>query len=167
DRLHENRARGLLARGDVAGALREAETAQTVLPGNIGLAAHLVPELAKLGRSAEADRIYAAAAEAQDKLYRTYPDSPLVHNERAWLAARCRGDLAAALEHARQATKLAPRQAGYHDTLAEVYFQRGEAERALETIGRGLELEPKNTYFVQQKRRFQAGDRDAPLPQGR
>ncbi len=166
-RLHDNRARGLLARGDVEGALHAAETAQAVLPGSVGLAAHLVPELVKRSRTAEADRIYAAAAEAQDKLCRDYPDGPLFHNERAWLAARGRRDLDAALGHARKAAELAPRQGGYHDTLAEVYFQRGETRRALEEIGRALELEPKNTYFAQQKRRLEAGDRDAPLPEGR
>ncbi|HTM22809.1 MAG TPA: tetratricopeptide repeat protein, partial [Kofleriaceae bacterium] len=89
------------------------------------------------------------------------------HNNRAWLAARCRRDLDTALEHARKAIELDPKRAGNRETLAEVHFQRGERAAALECINQCLAREPKNTYFARQKRRFEAGDPAAPLPEAR
>lgn len=52
------------------------------------------------------------------------------------------------------------------DTLAEVLFQRGDAERALDTIDRAIELAPGVSYFVEQRHRFR-GERardDRPDP---
>jgi tetratricopeptide (TPR) repeat protein len=167
NRLYSDRARGLLARGDVEGAVREAAAAHATLPGHTAPAVYLVPELVKLNRTPEAEKVYGAVAGVLDKLCRDHPASALFHNNRAWLAARCRRDLNAALDHARKAVELAPRQAGYRETLAETHFQRGERDQAIESIDQCLELDPKNTYYAKQKRRIEGGDRAAPLPEGR
>jgi tetratricopeptide (TPR) repeat protein len=165
-RLEADRARGLLAKGDVVGAVQAATAAQSILPGDISLATRLVPELARRGLTAEADRVYGAAAPVQDKLCRDWPASAAFHNGRAWLAACCRRDLDDALAHARKATELVPERAGYRETLAEIHFQRGERDAALERIQQCLTMEPKNAYFAKQKQRFEAGDRMAPVPEG-
>jgi tetratricopeptide (TPR) repeat protein len=156
-----------LARGDVEGALREAAAAQELLPGQSSPAIYLVPELARQNRAADADKVYDAAAAEQDRLCRDWPNSALFHNNRAWLAARCRRDLDGAVEHARKAVELAPKAAGYRETLAEAYFQRGERDAALERIKQALELDPKNSYYAKQRQRIEAGDRAAPVPEGR
>ncbi|HEY1377733.1 MAG TPA: hypothetical protein VGF55_13120, partial [Gemmataceae bacterium] len=157
------RARGLLAAGDVAGAVREAEAAEALLPGSDEPAESLVPGLAKAGHAAEADRLYAAPAAVLDRLCKDYPQSAGFHNDRAWLAARCRRDLDPALEHARKAVELAPSSANIRATLAEVLFQRGEQAAAVAEIKRCVELEPKSEVYAKRLRRIESGDRDAPV----
>jgi Flp pilus assembly protein TadD len=164
-RMASDRSRGLLAAGDVAGAVREADAAVALLPGHSEPAAHLVSDLAKTGHTAEADRLYAATATALDRLCKDYPESGEFHNNRAWLAARCRRDLDTAVDHARKATQLMPASASYRETLAEVLFQRGDKAASVAEIAKCIELEPKVPYYRKQRQRMEAGDRAAPLPE--
>jgi tetratricopeptide (TPR) repeat protein len=166
-RLEANRARGLLAKGDIEPALQAATAAETILPGTTSPAEFIVPELAKRGRSADADKLYHTAAGVLDKLCTDYPASAEFRNRRAWLAARCRRDLPAAKELAQKATSLQPTSAPYLETLAEVCFQSGDKAGALAAIGKAIELEPKSRTWTSQKTRFEAGDPTAPLPEGR
>ena len=54
---------------------------------------------------------------------------------------------------------------GWYDrTLAEVHFQRGDKDKAIELMKKCLELEPANRYFKKQAQRFEAGDPKAKLP---
>jgi tetratricopeptide (TPR) repeat protein len=160
-----HRARGLLAAGDAAGAVRETEAAAAMLPGSDEPAVFVVPELAKRGHAAEADRLYAAPARVLDKLCKNYPQSAEFLNNRAWLAARCRRDLDRAVELARKAVELEPKRASWRDTLAEALFQRGDKAAAVAEIKRCVELEPADAYFAKQRARMEAGDKDAPVPE--
>ena len=164
-RLANYRAQGLLAKGDVPGAVREAEAALALLPGADEPITMLVPELTKRGHAAEADRLYAMAATEQNRLCKEYPQSAEFRNNRAWLAARCRRDLDSAVADGRKAVELEPAHANYRETLAEVLFQRGDKTAAIDEIKRCIESEPKNMYFAKQRARMEAGDRDAPLPE--
>jgi tetratricopeptide (TPR) repeat protein len=163
-RLASQRARALLAQGDVVGSVREAEAALALLPG-IDPADVLVPQLAKAGHTAEADRVYAAAAVVCDRLCKDYPQSAEFLNERAWLGASCRRDLEAATDAARKAVELEPNHANFHDTLAEVLFQRGDKDGALAEVKKCVELAPANTRYPKLRARIEAGDRAAPLPE--
>jgi tetratricopeptide (TPR) repeat protein len=163
-RLANYRAQGLLAKGDIAGAVHEAEVALGYLPGHSEPATALVPELAKRGHTAEADQVYAAAAAAEDRLCKDYPQSAEFRNNRAWLAARCRRDPDLALDHSRKAVELEPAHANYRETLAEVLFQRGDKAAAVAEIKRCIELDPKNTYYAKQRARMEAGDPTAAVP---
>lgn len=159
------RARAALAAGRLEEALAHARACLDLSPGNITVAILLVPELAKRGRTADADSLYARAAAPHVRLCREYPQGALFHNDRAWLAACCRRDLDAALAHARQALELEPHSNSYRDTLAEVYFQRGETAKALELMRECLRTEPQRSYFAKQLRRFEAGDPSVPPPE--
>jgi tetratricopeptide (TPR) repeat protein len=75
-----------------------------------------------------------------------------------------RRDLDAALDHATQATKLAPDNPGYLDTLAEIHFQRGDKDKAIAALKKCIAMDPKRTYFTKQLKRFEAGDPKAELP---
>ena len=57
-------------------------------------------------------------------------------------------------------------RAGYQDTLGEVYFQRGDKDKALAAARRSAELEPKSDYYKKQIKRIEAGDPKADLPPG-
>src|SRR5207248_7350672 len=107
--------------------------------------------------------LFAKTFAAHQALCKDYPRCAWAHNGLAWLAARCRRQLDAALSHARQAVGLAPDHAGYLDTLAEVQFQRGERDEALRLMRRCIALAPRRAYFRHQLKRFEAGDRSAEI----
>lgn len=162
--MHAHRARAALASGSLGIVKMEADSCLSLTPGNLEVALALVPELDRRGQKKDADELYTRVAGAYSRLCGEFPRSPLVHNAAAWLAAGCRRDLDAAIEHARTAVAQAPKNAGFLDTLAEVHFQRGEQAKAVELMNKCLTLEPRNTYFAKQLRRFEVGDRDAPVP---
>jgi len=76
------------------------------------------------------------------------------HNQLAWAAAKCRRELDEALKHARRAVELEPDNTASLDTLAETHYQRGEYEKAIETINKCMELEPKDPHHAAQLERF-------------
>ena len=53
---------------------------------------------------------------------------------------------------------MAPEEAAYHDTLAEVRFQRGEREAAVAAATRAAELAPANKLFAARLKHFQNDD---------
>lgn len=158
------RARAALADSQLDTVRAEADACLALTPGNLDLAILLVPELAKRGRAADADALYARSQGAYEDLCKAHPTSAFAHNSAAWLAACCRRDLDAALTHAQKATELSPQFAGYRDTLAEVHFQRGDKATAIALIKECQRMEPANQYFAKQLQRFEAGDASIPPP---
>jgi hypothetical protein len=157
-RVHVYRARMLLEQGKVEEALKEAHVCSEFLTGDTRLAIMLVPELEKRGRPADADKLYEADSHALLQASADYPRGAQIHNNLAWLAVRCRRQLDLAVEHARKAVELAPETSGYFDTLAETYFQRGDKDKAIETMKKCIALEPKRDYYQRQLKRMEAGD---------
>ena len=166
-RLEANRARGLLAKGEIEPALQAATAAETILPGTTSPAEYLVPEFAKRGRAADADKVYHAACDVLDKLCTDYPQSAEFRNRRAWLAARCHRDLPAAKELAQKATALPSRARRPFRNIGGGLLSKRRQSGALAAIGKAIELEPKNRNWTSQQTRFEAGDPNAPLPEGR
>jgi tetratricopeptide (TPR) repeat protein len=162
--IHRLRARALAAAGRLDEAKREADFCESLLPGNIDLAIHVVPELEKRGQKKEADDRFTHTLQLHEKLCGDYPRSAWAHNNLAWLCACCRRNLDGALEHARKAVELAPDQTGYLDTLAEVHFQRGDRDRAIEAMKKCLAKDGKNSYYRKQLKRFEAGDNSVEVP---
>ncbi|HMF10739.1 MAG TPA: hypothetical protein VKE94_00485 [Gemmataceae bacterium] len=162
--VHRHRAAGLLAAGRIDDALKEAEICLAAMPGNSELQSLLVPELEKRGRKADADALFARCYDLHAATCRDYPNSAWAHNALAWTCVSTRRNLDEAFEHARRAVALEPSNPGYHDTLAESYFQRGAAAKAIEEIQKSIALDEKRTYFRKQLRRFEAGDPKAALP---
>jgi tetratricopeptide (TPR) repeat protein len=157
-RVHVYRARMLLEQGKVDEALKEAQVCSEFLSGDTRLAIMLVPQLEKRGRKADADKLYEAESRVLLQAAADYPRGAQIHNNLAWLAVRCRRQLDLALEHARKAVELAPETSGYFDTLAETYFQRGDKDKAIETMKKCIALEPKRDYYQRQLKRMEAGD---------
>ena len=156
--IHKQRAAALLKAGKTKEAMEEARLCLEILPGHIDVPVLLVPELEKRGLKKEADDLFEPTVKLFEQMCRDFPNCSMAHNSVAWLRGCCRRDLDQALEHALKATKLAPTHAGHHDTLAEVYFQRGDKAKALEIQKKVIELEPKRAYFRKQLKRIEAGD---------
>jgi len=158
------RTRALLAAGKVDAALAEARAGLAVMPGNLELAIDLVPDLDRAGRKKDADEIYGQVKAAFVGALKDYGSSPELRNSLAWTMANCNRDLDAALTHAKKAVEVAPKTAGYIDTLAEVYFRKKDRAKALEFMKQCAALEPANPYFRKQLERFEKKPFDSPLP---
>jgi tetratricopeptide (TPR) repeat protein len=162
--IHQTRASGLLAAGKFDEAHKHIDLSLTLLPSNVDLPIKLVPELERRGRKKEAAALFERCNGAYETVCRDYPRCAWAHNSAAWMSACCRRNLDKALAHAQKAVELAPDNAGYLDTLAEVHFQRGDKEKAVALQKRVIELDPKKTYFRKQLRRLEAGDPSAERP---
>jgi tetratricopeptide (TPR) repeat protein len=160
-----NRARGLLDKGQVDEALKDAKANLEAMPGNIDLAIALVPDLDKVGRKKEADELYRQVRAAYEGLAKDYPTSGYARNSLAWLMALCRRDLDEARKQSEKAVELEPKNAGYIDTLAEVHFRQGNRDKAIDLMKQCLAMEGKNSYFQKQLERFRTKGFDTPTPQ--
>jgi tetratricopeptide (TPR) repeat protein len=158
------RARALLAAGKVDEALAEARAGLAVLPGNIELALGFVPDLDRAGKKKEADEIYGKVKAAYEEALQDHGSSADLRNSLAWTMVNCNRDLDDALTHATKAVEVAPKTAGYIDTLAEVYFRKKDRAKALELMKQCAALEPTNPYFRKQLERFEKKPFDSPLP---
>jgi tetratricopeptide (TPR) repeat protein len=63
-------------------------------------------------------------------------------NEFAWLIANTEGNLDEALKYAKRGVELQPASGSIYDTLAQVYFVKGDLENAVKTQDKACELEP-------------------------
>ncbi len=84
------------------------------------------------------------------------PENPTWYNQYAWLVGNTEGDLDKALKYSRKSIELRPDAGGYYDTLAHVYFARGEHEKAVETQQRAAELEPHSAIIQKKLELFRA-----------
>jgi hypothetical protein len=153
--LHKTRAQAYLREGQFELARQEIKLSRSFMPGNIELAEHLVPDLEQAGQQTAADELFEDCFKFVSNVCKQFPDSPLHHNNLAWLCARCDRQLDTALVHVRRALELAPQTPSYLDTLGEVHFRRGEYAQAVECARECLALEPNSEFFQKQLERFQ------------
>lgn len=158
------RAMGLAKAGKFDEACTTAAAALASWPANLDMAIGLVPLLDGAGRKKEAEAIYLQTQKNQATALKQYPDSPLLLNQMAWLAACCKRDLDRATTWAKRAVELAPLTPAYLDTLAEVLFQQGKQAEAIAAQKKAIALDPKRAYFKAGLKRIEAGDPSKPLP---
>ncbi len=163
--LHSLMGREHLAKGRLDEAIQEARKCLDFMPGDTETINAIVPALEKAGRKKDADEMFSGVFDLYDKLCVEYPKSAMLHNNVAWMASRCHRVLDQALAHAQKAVELEPDNAAYLDTLAEVRFQRGEKDAAVDLMKRCIKIDAKNEYFQKQLKRFEAGDLAVPNPQ--
>jgi tetratricopeptide (TPR) repeat protein len=153
--IHRTRALGLM-KSDPAAALREARIAMADSPGDANTLIELVLGFEKAGGKQNADALYSPTAEWFGRLCDTYPNSGPAHNQLAWLEGKCRRNLDDALKHARRAVEIESKNTASIDTLAEVHFQRGEIDQAIEQMNKCVALEPQDEQHKRQIERFNA-----------
>jgi tetratricopeptide (TPR) repeat protein len=134
--------------------MEEADLAMRYTPGDADALIALVNELDKLGRKSEADTFYARHVQRLRALCDQWPRSGQMHNQYAWVAAKCKRELDESLKHARRAVEIEPTNTASLDTLAEAHFQRGEVQQAIEVMNKCVELEPKEKHHAEQLERF-------------
>jgi tetratricopeptide (TPR) repeat protein len=161
---HLMRAQALIQQNKIDNALKEVRLGLASLPGDLETVLYLFPELEKRKRKKEAEEIFKPVFAHFEKVCKDYPKSAQNHNSLAWLAVCCRRQLDKALEHAKKAVDLEPKRAGYLDTLAEVYYQRGDKAQAVKLMKQCIALEPKSAYYKKQIKRFEAAGPPSPTP---
>lgn len=159
--VHAARAQAHVAAGRWKAAVGEADECLRLMPGNTDAGIDIVTALDARGRRGEAEGLFARYHERSRKLCAAYPQSGAFHNRTAWLAARCKRELDAALDHARRAVRLAPEAHAHLDTLAEVHFVRGDVDRAVELMEKCLQAAPRHGWYRKQIERFRAAQEAA------
>ena len=153
--IHTARARAALAANQPQNVQAELDRCEKLLPGDVRLSVDLAPKLDAAGMKAIADQVFERAMAAHQRVLADFPESPTFLNNAAWIAARGQRQLDAALDLAQRAVKVAPHEASYHDTLAEVHFQRGDREPAVAAAQKAAELSPHNKLFAKRLKHFQ------------
>lgn len=154
-KFHAMRARGLIAAGDIASAMKEINLALSLTPASSELAGCIVPALDRAGHPKDADAVFDRVASVLQSSLDRHPRAAYLHSSLALMCAACDRRLDQALEHANQAVLLAPDNVEWLDTLAEVQFHRGQRQAAIETVKHGIELGPGFDDFRRQLKRFE------------
>ena len=157
---HQVRATAAIQRAEFEAARADIESSLLLFPGNTNVGEQLAPLLDAANQSGLADEFVSQVVQHYERLCELYPKSALLHNNLAWAAARSHRQLDKALLHAERAVELAPTNAGYVDTLAEVHFQLGDRDEAVRISERSVALRPLGKSLQEQLTRF----RSAPLP---
>ncbi|MCP5538228.1 MAG: hypothetical protein H7A51_18600 [Akkermansiaceae bacterium] len=122
----------LLKNGRKSIALDHLNAARQLIPGDGSLADEFFPILRKENIGKAYDQWFEDSYRHVEAACRRFPKAHNSHNTAAWLAARAVRNLAAAEEHAREALKSRPTQGAYLDTMAEVWFAKGDRKKAVE-----------------------------------
>jgi membrane associated rhomboid family serine protease/Flp pilus assembly protein TadD len=131
--------------GQLAQARQTLEAAHGKTPGNAITQEALAELYSRL-------KLYQAAINQYKGVLKLAPNSPIAHNNLAWLYATCDDpqyrDPKGALDHAWLAARLSGwRQPEFIDTLAAAFFANGQPKLAAQTEGRAVQLAPANREF--------------------
>lgn len=142
---------------DRAGSVAEIERLSAMPFADLSLADYFFAPMREAGLVKQHDAAFARLWENLVKRIARYPDSDNTRNSAAWLASRANRHLDEAEAYLEKALENNPRQAAYLDTMAEVYFARGDRDKAVEFSSRGVKEEPEDFQLVRQHERFKNG----------
>lgn len=111
--------------------------------------------LLKAKKYARAQKLYRDFALQVDRLARKNRSDADLMNNLAWQLSQNAFGLDKALKYAQRGVKLKPGDANIADTLAEVYYQRGDVTRALEIERPLVEKYPDRADFKTQVTKFE------------
>lgn len=121
----------LLQRGQKARAISKLDACRQLIPGDGTLADEFFPALRAAGIGNYYEQWFEDSYRHIDAACQLYPQAHNSRNTAAWLAARSVRRLDDAMKHSEAALKLRPTQGAYLDTMAEVWFARGDRAKAV------------------------------------
>jgi tetratricopeptide (TPR) repeat protein len=110
----------------------------------------------RTGNRDVAEREYARVIHLYRQAMTHWPEDATLHNGLAWFYVRRRVNLDEAFRLAQEARSLDPGSWEVVDTIAEIYYVRGNLSKARDSAAAALELDPGNAYLASQVARFEA-----------
>lgn len=132
---------------------------QDFMPDGV-LADNFFPALREGGLDNELQTWFMESWNFMEAVIEKYPKSHNSRNTAAWFASRAGIKLKEAEKYLLEAIEMAPEQAAYLDTMAELKFAQGNRKAALEWSQRSVSFAPFEDMIRSQHDRF----RTAPLP---
>lgn len=158
--------------GDREGGLALLKRAFEMIEGDGLLADDFFPYLREAGLTEEHDRYFDLVYKRLEDSIKIYPNAHNTYNTAAWMASRSMRKLDDAHAKATKAIEMRPRQAAYLDTMAEVWFAKGDREKAVawsvkavaKSYHGGFTSEPDGVEagLLEQLDRFRSGNFPAP-----
>jgi len=102
-----------------------------------------------------------AAVSTYWKVVEKKPDDPSTLNGFAWFCAQRKIGLDQALPAAQKAAELSKRDPGILDTLAEVYFAKGDFDNAIKIGEEAAAKKPDDSYYQEQIAKYKKAKSDA------
>ena len=121
------------------------------------MADYFFPAPRTVGLTEQHDRWFEETWASYQEVLKRFPKSQNTRNTAAWTAARANRRLDEAEKLVTEALEMAPDQAAYLDTLGEIWFCRGDREKALKWSSEALLHEPGESTLVRQHERFRSG----------
>ncbi|NUP05615.1 MAG: DnaJ domain-containing protein [Polyangiaceae bacterium] len=151
--------RNMLAQGDFAGAANVFRIARTLMPNDPQLAQEaeevarqaaiaLADNFARMGEFEIQQERWMDAALNFSKACNGKPDDARLHDRAAFATFKSGNNPRRAVELARRAVELAPKNASYRTTLAYAYASAGLDSSAAAELNRAFELGPKDEKVV-------------------
>lgn len=147
-------AQAKVDKGELDEALQLLLKCDRFAPGDPGLGEELIAALDQEGGAEQADRLFEQMSGFYFELLAKYPESPLHHNNYAWLCACAKRRQGHMLRHAKIAVEQRPESSSYLDTLATIYFLLGEKEKAIDLCRRCIAIYPSKQHYREQLTRF-------------
>jgi tetratricopeptide (TPR) repeat protein len=116
------------------------------------IACYRLPEQTPEDRANVIELIQKSAAETRE-LINQDPESPTSYNQFAWLIGNTEGDFDEALKFSLKSVELKPDEAGLYDTLARVYFAKGDLDNAVKNQTKAAELD-RHSGLIQRQLDF-------------
>ncbi|NJR42991.1 MAG: hypothetical protein HC767_10325 [Akkermansiaceae bacterium] len=129
-RFHADFARAMtFVKKDRAAAVSQLEKCYQMLPSDGTLADDFFPALRKAGLIKEHDEWFKKSWERMLAICEKFPNSDNSLNTTAWLASRAQRHLDEAEKLQTRVLSLAPNHSAYLDTMAEIYFAKGNRQK--------------------------------------
>jgi tetratricopeptide (TPR) repeat protein len=121
----------MINQGSKKEGMRRLEVARQMIPGDGVLADDFFPALRNKIPTKIYNRWFDDSYAHIVEVCKDYPRSHNAHNTAAWLSSRAVRHLEEAYAHAQKAVSIRPNQGAYLDTMAEVWFAKGNRQKAL------------------------------------
>ena len=141
-------------------ALKFLRESHRVMPNNSLLGEKVYPKFDKKGYHREVTELYEISRDSLLKRLEYLPDSCQLRNELAWMCSLVNRDIDLALKLSSESVEMRPESAAYIDTLANVYFAKGDRAKAIELSQRALGLMPFDEELLGQMEKF----KNDPIP---
>jgi tetratricopeptide (TPR) repeat protein len=149
-----------IASKDHEAASFHVERLLNINPLDIDFAERLLPKLREAGMEDLADKTFDQIFATGQAFMRDFPFDATTSNNLAWVAAMNKRQIDEALALVRRAVDLEPNSAIYRDTLAEVLFQLGRKQEALQIEQACVLDDPGQWHLHQQIEKYQEAVRD-------